>query len=236
MAPFSPGPIFTVLPGSQPVEAVLSAHAKRSAPVGPGTHASRQVWHHFPQDQYLQSSHSQAPSQWNPCTVHMRRDLLQWDQALTLADRYGTIFPKTNIYSPPRLPARRSPAHAQRSATVGPGTHASRKVWHHFPQDHYLQSSQAPSQWKPCIVHMRRDLLQWDQALTLADRYGTSFPRTNICSPPSQWRTFTCAEICSNGTRPSLLSTGMVPYTLSLRVHTLLNLASGSLLNSDPDL
>ncbi len=35
---------------------------------------------------------------------------------------------------------------------------------------------------------MRGDLLQWDQALTLADRYGIIFPRTSICSPPSQWR------------------------------------------------
>jgi hypothetical protein len=31
----------------------------------------------------------------------MRRDLLQWDQALTLADRFGTIYPiVVNPHSP----------------------------------------------------------------------------------------------------------------------------------------
>ncbi len=65
-------------------------------------------------------------------------------------------------------------------------------------QDQYLQSSQPVE-----ALHMRRDLLQWDQALTLADRYGTIFSRTSIYSPHSQWRPCTCAEICSSGTRHS---------------------------------
>jgi hypothetical protein len=60
---------------------------------------------------------------------------------------------------------------------------------------------------------MRRDLLQWDQALTLADRYGTVHLRTNIYSPPSQWRLCTSAEICSSGTWHSGLPTGMEPFS-----------------------
>jgi hypothetical protein len=92
----------------------------------------------------------------------MRRDLLHWDQARTLARRYGFIFSRTNIYSPPRLPASGGPAYAQRSAPVGPGTHARQQVWHHIPQDQYLQSSSQPVE----ALHMRRDLLQWDRTLS----------------------------------------------------------------------
>ncbi len=79
----------------------------------------------------------------------MHRDLLQWDQSPTIADRYGTIYPRTNIYSPPQAPSQWKPSTCAYLLQWDQALTLADSYGTIYPRTN-LEPSQAPSLWKPC--------------------------------------------------------------------------------------